>query len=151
MKVENTVEISKPPSDVYEFLVDEENLSLWIKNFIKLERLEGEEGEVGSTSKHIYNENGKTIEFIEEITAKETGKLFKGVLRNRQVEIKISNELFLLADNSTRLVVVSEFYPQNLIIKIVTFFSKKSIIKRQQDDLQRLKEAIEELTEDFDL
>ncbi|MFT5168400.1 MAG: putative membrane protein [Saprospiraceae bacterium] len=151
MKVENTVEISKPPSDVYEFLVDEENLSLWIKNFIKLERLEGEEGEVGSTSKHIYNENGKTIEFIEEITAKETGKLFKGVLRNRQVEIKISNELFLLADNSTRLVVVSEFYPQNLIIKIVTFFSKKSIIKRQRDDLQRLKEAIEELTEDFDL
>ncbi|MFT7605950.1 MAG: hypothetical protein ACI8VT_003548, partial [Saprospiraceae bacterium] len=119
--------------------------------FIKLERLEGEEGEVGSTSKHIYNENGKTIEFIEEITAKETGKLFKGVLRNRQVEIKISNELFLLADNSTRLVVVSEFYPQNLIIKIVTFFSKKSIIKRQRDDLQRLKEAIEELTEDFDL
>lgn len=150
MKVENTVEISKPPSEVYEFLMDEENLSLWVTNFIKLERLDGEEGEIGSTSKHIYNENGRTIEFIEEITANEPGKLFKGVLRNKNMEIIISNELFPLADNSTRLVVVSDIYPQNLLYKIMTFLSKRSIIKRQQEDLRRLKEAIEELAEDFD-
>jgi uncharacterized membrane protein len=151
MKVENTVEISKPPSEVYEFMMDEENLSLWVKNFVKLERLEGEEGEVGSTSRLIYNENGRTIEFIEEITEKETGRLFKGVIRNKNMEIKISNELIPLSDNNTRLIAISEIYPQTLLFKIFTFFSKRSIIKRQEEDLQRLKEAIEELAEDFEV
>ena len=151
MKVENTVEISKPPSEVYEFMMDEENMSLWIKNFIKLERLEGEEGEVGSTSKLTYNENGRTIEFIEEVTENAIGRTFKAIMRNRNMEIKLSNELFLLSDNNTRLVAISEIYPQTLLHKILTFFSKRSIIKRQDEDLQRLKEAIEELAEDFEV
>ena len=150
MKVETKVEIGKPPSEVYEFLMDEENLTLWIKNFVKLERLEGEEGEVGSTSRHVYNENGRTVEFIEEITAIKEGRLMQSIIRNKNMEIEIRNELFPVEDHSTQLVVTSDLRPLNLVFRILTFFSRKSIAKRQNEDLDRLKNAIEALGEDYE-
>lgn len=150
MKVETKIEINKPPSDVFDFMMDEENLSLWIKNFVKLERLQGEDGQVGSTSRHVYNENGKTIEFVEEITAIEKGRLMESVLRNKNMEILIRNTMEASESQSTKLFVYSELRPLNLFYKMLTIFSKKKIVKRQQEDIERLKNAIESLTEDYE-
>ncbi len=150
MKIETTVEISKPPSEVYEFLTDEENLSIWIKNFIRLDRLEGEDGQVGSTSRHIYNENGKTIEMIEEILAVRENELFEAILRNDEMEMRIRNELSERDDRGTILKVQSELKPKKFWTRLTTMLFRKRISRRQHSDLHRLKEAVEALREEFE-
>ncbi len=150
MRIESKVEISKPPSEVFEFLLEDENLILWVKNFITLERLEGEEGQVGSTSRHVYNENGQTIEFIEEVLEIDPGKLFHSILRNSSMEIEITNKLSPLKDDHTLLCVSTDRRPLSFGAKVRNLFSKKKWTKRQVDDLQRFKDAIEELTEDYE-
>ena len=147
MKIETTVDISKPPSEVYEFLMDEENLTLWIKNFVKLERLNGEDGQVGSTSRHVYNENGRIVELMEEISAVEENKLFEAILSNKHMEMRIRNELQSQAEQNTRLRVISEVIPKSFLFRIMLFFSKKSMQRRQSEDIHRLKEAVEALGE----
>jgi hypothetical protein len=146
MKIENVVEIDKPPSEVYDFLMDEENLTLWIKNFVRLEHLEGEPGEVGSISKHIYDEDGRTVEFVEEIIANEKNELLTGILRNRFVEITINNKIKSIKKNYCQLTVTSELVPKSFFYKIMFLFSKKKMIKRQTEDIGRLKKAIEKLS-----
>ena len=146
MKIETVVEIDKPPSEVYDFMMDEENLILWIKNFIRLEHIDGEPGKVGSTSKHVYDEDGRIVEFIEEITANKENEFLEGVLRNKFVEITISNEIKPTKKNYTQLTVTSELVPKNLLYRIVTIFSKRKLINRQTEDLGRLKRAIEKLS-----
>jgi len=150
MRIETTVEISKPPSEVYEFLMDEENLALWIKNFIKLERLEGLGGEIGSTARHIYNEKGKHIAFIEEIKVIEAPKLFESELRNENMSIAISKRLTPIGEDHTHLKVISDWTPKNLLHQFKLLFTKKKRVKRQEEDIQRLKEAIEALGVDFE-
>lgn len=150
MKIESKVEISKPPSEVFDFLREEENLILWIKNFITLEHLEGEEGVIGSTSRHIYNENGRTVEFTEEILAIEEGRFFQSVLRNASTEIKITNRLSPLGDDGTLLEVETERRPLTFFSKINHLFTRKKWALRQTEDLLRLRNAIEKLAEDFD-
>lgn len=150
MKVETTVDISKPPSEVYEFLLEEENLALWIKDFIKLERLEGLSGEVGSKARHIYIEKSKQVSFIEEIKVVKSASLLESELRNEYMNILISNHLHQLEEDRTRLKVISVWTPQTLLHHIKLFFSKKKKIKRQQEDLQRLKDAIEALGVNFE-
>jgi hypothetical protein len=146
MKIENVVEIDKPPSEVYDFLMDEENLTLWIKNYVRLEHLKGEPGEVGSTSKHIYDENGRVVEFVEEIIANKKDELFKGVLRNKFVEITICNKIKPIKKNYCQLTVTSELIPKSFFYKIMFWFSKKKLINRQAEDIDRLKKAIEKLS-----
>ena len=146
MKIETVVEIDKPPSEVYDFLMDEENLILWIKNFVRIEHLEGEPGKVGSTSKHFYDENGRIVEFVEEIIANEENKLFEGILRNKFVEITIRNILKPTKKNNTQLTVISELNPKSFFYKLMILFSKKKMINRQEEDVMRLKEAIEKLS-----
>ncbi len=146
MKIETIVEIDKPPSEVYDFMMDEENLILWIKNFIRLEHIDGEPGQVGSTSRHIYDEDGRKVEFVEEITANKKNELVKSILRNKLVEITITNKIRPTKKNYTKLTVTSKLVTKNLFYRIVTIFSKRKMINRQIEDLGRLKKAIEKLS-----
>ena len=146
MKIETVVEIDKPPSEVYDFLMDEENLILWIKNFVRLERLEGDPGEIGSTSKHYYDENGRQVEFIEKITKNERNKLLESELNNKFAEMTINNKLEKTKKNFTKLTVTSEITPKNLFYRFIFFFTQKKMINRQREDIDRLKNAIEKLS-----
>jgi uncharacterized membrane protein len=146
MKIETVIEIDKPPSEVYDFLMDEENLILWIKNFVRMEQLDGETRRVGSTSKHVYDENGRTVEYIEEIIINEENKLIEGILRNKSAEITITNSLKKTKKNYTQLTVTSKLHPKSFFYKIMTLFSKRKMINRQKEDIGRLKKAIEKLS-----
>lgn len=115
-----------------------------------MERLRGEEGEIGAESKHFYNENGRVVVFIEEIMAADQGQFFQSILRNDKIEITISNSLTPIENDSTLLEISAELRPQNIISRILTFFSYKKMALRQAADLQRFRNAIEELTEDFE-
>ena len=147
MKLETALEINKPPSEVYAFLLDEENLSLWIDGFVRLERISGEDGAIGSISKHIYNEKGRVIERIEEITANVEDELLEGILKGDRLNILIRNQLKPIGEGHTKLLVEVEVQPKSLFYKLFLPFFRGGMLKRQESDLQRLKEVVEKLTD----
>lgn len=147
MKIENSIDIDQPPSVVYEFLMDEENLPLWLTNFVRLERISENQGEVGTLSKHIYNENGRIVELIEEIKNLQPNTLTEAEYSHPNFTMYITNRLTPVAENATRLTVSSSIRLHSFIMRLSSFFVRKAIDKRNKQDLVNLKNAIEELTE----
>ncbi|MBP7679726.1 MAG: SRPBCC family protein [Saprospiraceae bacterium] len=148
MTIESNIEISQPPSVVYQFLIDEENLSLWVSNFVRLERLSGENGEAGSTAKHFYFENSRTIEMREEILQTVENEQLISMLYGESFDMKVTNILTPIeADEATRLAVAIQLTPRNFLAKLTLPIIRNKIEKRAVADLQKLKDAIEELTD----
>ncbi len=77
---EHEIEIDKPIADVYAAFRDPDNLPRWLTGLQKTVQISGTPGEVGSVSKQIYLERGRTVEMIETITAHEPGRYFAGTL-----------------------------------------------------------------------
>lgn len=147
MKIEHSIEIDQPPPVVFEFLMEEENLPLWLTNFIRIEHTSGEPGEVGSTSKHVYNENGRMIELMEEITGIKKNQMVSAKYVGAQFDMEVIYHLKPVGETGTQLTLSSDITSKGFFMKIVEPFVKKSIQKRGLQDLVNLKNAIEELTE----
>ncbi|MBP7184858.1 MAG: SRPBCC family protein [Saprospiraceae bacterium] len=148
MRLETSVEIGQPPSVVYDFINDEENLSLWVSNFVSTEHLKGEDGEVGSSYKHMYEENGRPYEMIEEIIELVKDEKISLRLSSDENTIDIINNLISKASGkATLLKVVLIYSPKNIFNAIKLFLFRNSMLKRSQEDLLKLKQAIEKLVE----
>lgn len=147
MTIESNIEISQPPSVVYEFMMDEENLPLWLTNFVRMETISGEPGEVGSISKHFYNERGRVLEFTEEITEIRENELMAAKYESEDFDMHIANFLKPAGEASTRLTIRSEYLFKSFWMKLFAPFARNTMQKRMQENLERLKDAIEELTE----
>jgi uncharacterized protein YndB with AHSA1/START domain len=52
IKVENQIEIARPPEEVFEYLTDGENLSEWMRDFESVEKTS--EGPIGKGTKYRY-------------------------------------------------------------------------------------------------
>lgn len=96
-----SIEIDQPPSRVYAFLTDDENLPLWATDVLKVERLHGDNGEVGSISKRHYTLNGTKRQLVEEITEIDDNRLISGIMRDDYVDITHKSELNEIGENKT--------------------------------------------------
>ena len=68
---EYEIEIDKPLDEVYAAWQRPENLPRWLTGLQRTEPISGKPGEVGSRTRQIYLERGRTVEMIETITAHE--------------------------------------------------------------------------------
>lgn len=147
MKIDTSVDIAQPPSVVYDFLLDEENLPLWLTNFIRWEEISGEPGEVGAVSRHVYNENGRTIELMEEITVLDKDRKLEARYTGNSFDMELAYRLEEAPDNGTRLRLLATIFPKSLFFKLTRPFFRSNMEKRFKNDFEKLKDAIEELTE----
>ena len=147
MKVEHSVEIDQPPSVVYDFLLDPEALPLWISNFVRMEHLEGEPGEVGSKSRHFYDRGGETIELEEEILENEENAKLVAKYSGVQFDMLIENNIARRDDHASVLTISNETTYNSLLLKICSPLLKKRSASRLIEDMEKLNDAIEELTE----
>jgi uncharacterized membrane protein len=147
MKIEHSIEIDQPPSVVYDFMMDPENLPLWLTNFVRMEHISGEEGEPGAVSRHIYDEKGRQIEMIETVLTNVENEEMTAVYTSEHFDMNISNYLQPSGEKSTRLKVVTEMEMKGFFMKLIGGLFKGQTEKRLKEDLEKLKDAIEELTE----
>jgi uncharacterized protein YndB with AHSA1/START domain len=150
MKIESTIEIAKPPSEVFAFLVSDENLPLWILNLIRSERIEGDDATVGTITNLIYEESGKRVILEEEVVAVEENKSIEAILRHSRTEILLKYRLEELDEERTRLHSSYEYQPKSLLFKMYLSLNKGYLTDRYQNDLVRLKDAIESLSDEFE-
>ena len=149
MKIESAIEINNPPSEVYEFITEDENLSLWVNNFKKIERLTGKNGEIGATSIYFFNENGRAIEMTETTVNAVENKEIASVLKHEQTDLSVTYRIE--ADNedseSCKISSFIEYKPNSVFFKLFLSFNRKKLVLRYQEDLEQLKNAIEHLSE----
>jgi len=143
MKIESSVTIDQPPSVVFEFMREEENMPLWVSNFKRLEQITEHEDEVGSQTRQIFDDNGREVEMVEEITAIVDDQLIEGILKHESFTVTFSYVLDEVREDTTRVNATIEYIPNSLRYKIYLAFNNSGIQKRHEKDLQRLKKAIE--------
>ncbi len=141
MKV-HTIEIEKPLKEVYRAFNDPSNLPRWIQGLQRTEPISGTPGEVGSVSKQIYLERGRTIEMIETITDREPGRSFAGTLETPGMNATMRVE-FQDRGAKTILRFSGDFEPCSLMMRVMLPFMKGAISKRQVGDLNKFKQLVE--------
>ena len=139
---EYEIEIDKPLRDVYRAFKDPDNLPRWLTGLQRTEQLSGEPGEVGSVSRQIYLERGRTVEMIETITAHEPEKLFAGTLEGPGMKGTLRVD-FVDRGPRTGLRFSGDVEPCSFMMSIFMPFMKKSIRQRQAGDLDTFKRLVE--------
>ena len=136
------IDIAQPVERVFAYLDDEKHATEWIGGLVSIEAITEGGNRVGAKAKHVYEENGRTIEMVEETLIYQP---------NKQVKIKgITDGFELTAQytlepiaNGTRLHYESETTMHSLFMKLLSPIINASSKKRVETDLERLKRLLE--------
>ena len=102
----------------------------------------GNPGEVGSKTRQIYLERGRTVEMIETITAHEPQKYFAGTIEGPGMNGTIRID-FVDKGDRTGLRMRADFQACSFMMSLMMPFMKGAIKKRQGGDLQNFKRMVE--------
>lgn len=67
-EVTTSVTVNRPVSTVWNEFNDSTKLKLWLTGLQSIERIEGEDGQVGGKYRMLFQEDGNTFELIETVT-----------------------------------------------------------------------------------
>ncbi len=143
MLIESRVVINKSVKVVWDFLNNPDNLRLWIAGFQKIEPISGTPGTIGAKAKHYFKEKGKSVVLDEEITEVIPEKKFAGTLSSSMMVNTVNSYFNDLGNSQTEYTLSSEVKFISFLWKQIGPLMKGEFKKRQESDLQRLKQSIE--------
>lgn len=146
MESSSSQEISKPPSELYSFLIGWENIPLWIPDIIKFEPIDGEEGDLDSTALVHIRFGSSRLKFLQRITGSIENRHLAYSWSNYPLEIHHQFDLYPLREEHTRLVSAMTVQPRNLVGNLLLPFLDRTLRKQQQRSIDRLNEAIRMVT-----
>ena len=140
----STITINKPVADVWAFFDNPDNLGKWLKGHKEFKHISGERGQPGAKSVHIFEEKGRLMEMEEEITRRVEGKEFAGIMRVKGImESSVVSTFKDLGDGRTEYHFEVDGRFLNPLWKLMGFFMKGGFKKRQEANVQRMKEVVE--------
>lgn len=143
MLTQTTVIINKPIKEVWEFFKNPDTLKLWLGGFQRFEQISGTPGTVGAKAKHYFLEKGKELVMDEEIIEEIPEKKFVGTLSSPMMVNTVTNYFNDLGNNQTEYSLSSDTQFKGFFWKQVGPLMKSEFKKRQEKDLQRLKQVLE--------
>ncbi|MGD9590312.1 MAG: SRPBCC family protein [Pyrinomonadaceae bacterium] len=142
MKYTVEVEIEKPVDEVIALFDNVDNMYKWMDGLKSFEHLEGTPGEVGAKSRLKFDMNGRKIEMIETITAKDLPREFTGTYEADGVFNVVSNHFEAIGDSRTRYRSDNEFQFKGFM-KIIAFFMPGAFKKQSMKYLEDFKKFAE--------
>jgi len=143
MLTQSTVIINKPVKEVWEFFKNPDNLKLWHSGFQRFEPVSGTPGTAGAKAKHYFLEKGKELVLDEEIIEIIPEKKFAGTLGSPTMVNTVTNYFNDLGNNQTEYSLSSDTQFKGFFWKQVGPLMKGEFRKRQEKDLQTLKQVVE--------
>jgi uncharacterized membrane protein len=140
MKYKIELEINLPIDDMLELFQDMDFMKKWQTGFVSLEVLEGEPGTVGSKSKLVYVNKGKTSEIIETIIKKELPNEFNFIYEAKGVKNWAINR-FVDKGNQTIWIAEHEFKFSGFMLILSLF--KGMFVKQTTSDMNSFKDYAE--------
>ena len=143
MLTESKIVINKPVKEVWDFFKNPDNLILWLSGFQKFEHISGIPGTVGATAKHHFLERGKELILDGELTEVVQEKRIIGILDSSMMLNKVTNGFDDLGNGQTEVSLSSDTQFKGFLWKQVGPLMKGEFKKRQEKDLQTLKQVLE--------
>lgn len=143
MLTRSTVIINRPVKEVWEFFKDPNNLNLWLGGFQRFEQVSGAPRTVGAKAKHYFLDRGKELVLDEEILEVIPEKKFLATLGSPMMVNTVTNYFNDLGDNKTEYSLSSDTQFKGFFWKQVGPLLKSEFKKRQENDLQKLKQVLE--------
>jgi uncharacterized membrane protein len=141
---EYELQIDKPVKEVYRVFKDPDNMPHWLTGFQRMEPISGTPGEVGSKSRQIYLERGKTVELIETITAHVPEKHFAGTIEGPGINVLMEIDFIAKGDDCTILRWRANTQSQGFMMSLMMPFIRGKVHERQVGDLHKFKRLVEE-------
>ena len=143
MLTETKVSINKPVKEVWDFFKNPDNLVRWLGGLQKFEHVSGIPGTVGAKAKHHFLERGKELILDGEITEVEEQKRIVGILDSSMMLNKVTNSFNDLGNDQTEVTISSDTQFKGFLWKQIGPLMKGEFKKRQENDLQKLKQLLE--------
>ncbi|MCP4122501.1 MAG: hypothetical protein GY751_12175 [Bacteroidetes bacterium] len=137
-----SVEIDATSSDIYPYLAEPAKSQSWIPGLSSITLVSGEEMEVGSKYRMVFEYNGKQMSMSETITAVEQDKRVAFDLTsdfvNSHIDIHLSE-----SGGVTTVTETNTYSGNNFLARAMTGMTKKSTKARQQEMYDKLKDVVE--------
>ncbi len=140
---ENKVTVNAPVERAYSVFVDESNMDKWMPTLQRIENISGAPLEVGSKWKLIFEEEGETIEVLEEMTAIDANERFAFNLETEPFLGTVDIRFTAIDSATSEIKAVTTMDGKNLIWKSLLALSKSMMETRSQEQYEMLKKAIE--------
>ena len=137
------VEIEAASDVVYSFISEADKAKLWIAGLSSVELISGEEMEVGSSYRMVFEYNGKQMSMTETVTDSKENQQFGFDLTSDFVNSHIDIS-FEESDGKTIVTETNTYSGNNFLARAMTGITKKSTKVRQQAMYDKLKEVVEE-------
>jgi uncharacterized protein YndB with AHSA1/START domain len=145
---ENEILVDKSVKESWAVMSDELTMPKWIKGFQRSELVSGTKNTVGAVSKVYIEENGQEMVMQETINAIEANKhlamTFSMDFMNMDYEINFEEQ-----DGQTLIKTKSKTVGNGIISKSIVSFMGNSMKRQEDQNLIKLKTAIEESTKDY--
>ena len=142
MKLSTSITINESIEKVWDIFMDESKMKLWMSHLENFETIKGQPGKVGSQFKVKFNENGRETIFLEKVTAVKPNELYAFKMIHNALESDVEVRL-TTKNGQTQLSQLVDMKAKKLSWKFLLPLMKGQMIKRQNQDLQKLKALIE--------
>lgn len=142
MKYTCELVVNLPRQRMLELFDNPDNLAKWQPGLVSFTHTSGEPGQPGAKSRLLYNMNGRKVEMVETVTARNLPDEFSGTYEAKGVYNVVENRFYADGPDRTRWVMDTEFQFSGLM-KIMAFFMGGAFRKQSMDFMQNFKSFAE--------
>ena len=137
-----TITINQPVETVWDKLMNPDNLQYWLTGFVSAEHISGEYGKTGSVSKLKFVERGKQMEVIETAVLVKPNQQYTSNMTSTPFDVHTDIRLISFG-NRTEMIQTAQYFPKQLLMKLLMPLIKGAMKKRMENELIRFKKFVE--------
>jgi uncharacterized protein YndB with AHSA1/START domain len=137
----HTVEISRPPAEVFPWLLEQDKVPQWTGHLQRYEQLDGGALGRGSRVRQVLEVSGRTIDVELEVTAYEPPSGAQTRFSTNGIEV-VSSYALEAAGAGTRLTQTIEAKPSGLTARLLVPVVQPRLEEKLTHDLERLREQL---------
>ena len=137
----HSVEIPRPPAEVFPWLLEEDKVPQWTGHLTRYERVDGGELGTGSRVRQVLEVSGRTIDVELEVTAYEPPSGAQTRFSTNGIQV-VSSYALEAAGAGTRLTQTIEAKPSGLTARMLVPVVQPRLEEKLTQDLERLRETL---------
>jgi uncharacterized protein YndB with AHSA1/START domain len=134
----HSVEIPRPPADVFPWLLEEDKVPRWTGHLTRYERIDGGALGTGSRVRQVLDVSGRTIDVELEVTGYEPPSGAQTRFSTNGIEV-VSSYALEAAGAGTRLTQTIEAKPSGLTARLLVPVVQPRLEQKLTEDLERLR------------
>ena len=141
-EIKVSIVVNRPLETVYQAYVDPDKMLLWTKDLERFEIIKGKFGEIGSTARLHFNENGRKSVLEDRLEYIEPKKKIRSKVSGDTL-IAFVETTFISKNKQTEIVLDWSGKGKNIFVTLVLILLRGKIKNRALQDLIKFKELVE--------